>query len=59
VTKLNAEINASLASPETKANLTKFGVEPKIGSPRDFAVLVADEIELWKAAAKSAGIEPE
>jgi len=59
VTRLNAEINASLASPETKANLLKVGVEPQIGSPQEFAALVADEIELWKAAAKSAGIEPE
>jgi len=59
VKRLNGEINASLASPETKANLTKLGVEPKIGSPQEFATLVADEIELWKGAAKSAGIEPE
>jgi tripartite-type tricarboxylate transporter receptor subunit TctC len=59
VTRLNFEINESLASPATKANLRKVGLEPKIGSPQQFAALLADEIELWKTAAKSAGIVPE
>ena len=37
----------------------KVGVEPKGGSPQDLASLIADEVEAWKAAAKSAGIVPE
>jgi hypothetical protein len=37
----------------------KVGVEPNIGSPQEFASLIVDEIETWKAATKSAGIVPE
>jgi tripartite-type tricarboxylate transporter receptor subunit TctC len=59
VTRLNTDVNASLATPEMKANLMRVGFEPKSGSPQDFASLIADEIEDWKMAAKSAGIVPE
>jgi tripartite-type tricarboxylate transporter receptor subunit TctC len=59
VNRLNAEINASLATPEMKARLVKLGFEPKAGSPQDFAALLADEIVTWTAAAKAAGIVPQ
>lgn len=59
VNRLNAEINASLATPEMKASLGKLGFEPKTGSPQDFAALLADEIVTWTAAAKAAGIVPQ
>ncbi|MCC6890999.1 MAG: tripartite tricarboxylate transporter substrate binding protein [Hyphomicrobiales bacterium] len=59
VMKLNAETNAALATPEMRASLAKIGVEPGGGSPQDFAALIADEIDAWKAAAKAAGIVPE
>ena len=59
VSRLNAEINASLATPEMKASLAKFGYEPKAGSPQDFAALLSEEIEAWKMAAKLAGIAPQ
>ena len=59
VDTLNGAINASLATPELRAALLKVGVEPRGGSPRDFAALLADEVEAWKAAAKAAGIMPE
>lgn len=59
VSKLNAEINASLATPYLQASLAKLGYEPKLGSPQDFADLLAEEIETWKAAAKAAGISPQ
>ena len=52
VNRLNAEINASLATPEMKASLAKLGFEPKTGSPQDFAALLAEEIEAWKEAAR-------
>jgi tripartite-type tricarboxylate transporter receptor subunit TctC len=57
--KLNTEINASVGSPEMNASMAKLGFEPKIGSPQDFSDLIVDEIEVWKAVAKSAGIVPE
>jgi tripartite-type tricarboxylate transporter receptor subunit TctC len=59
VNRINAEINASLATPEMKASLVKLGFEPKTGSPQDFAALLADEIVTWTAAAKAAGIVPQ
>jgi tripartite-type tricarboxylate transporter receptor subunit TctC len=59
VNRLNAEINASLATPNMRASLTKVGVEPKAVSPQEFASLIVDEIEDWKTAAKAAGIAPE
>jgi tripartite-type tricarboxylate transporter receptor subunit TctC len=59
VTRLNAEINATLATSEMKASLSKVGVEPRGGSPQDLASLIVDEVEAWKTAAKSAGIVPE
>jgi tripartite-type tricarboxylate transporter receptor subunit TctC len=59
VNRLNTEINASLATPEMRASMMRLGFEPKIGSPQDFAALLADEIEAWGTAAKSAGIVPQ
>ena len=59
VTRLNAEINATLATSEIKASLMKVGVEPTGGSPGELASLIVDEVEAWKTAAKSAGIVPE
>src|SRR5215510_16085936 len=57
VNRLNAEINASLATVDMQASLAKVGFEPKVGSPKDFAFQLAEEIETWKAAARAAGIE--
>lgn len=59
VSKLNDEINLILATPEMKANLLKQGYEPKAGSPQDFAMLLAHEIDVWSKAAKAAGIVPQ
>ena len=59
VGRLNTEINAALAMSDTRASLMKVGTEPRGGSPQDLASLIADEVEAWKAAAKSAGIVPE
>jgi tripartite-type tricarboxylate transporter receptor subunit TctC len=58
VNRLNAEVNAVLATPEMKASLAKLGFEPKPGSPQDFAAMLRDEIATWSAAAKAAGIVP-
>jgi tripartite-type tricarboxylate transporter receptor subunit TctC len=59
VNRLNAEINGALATSEMKASLMKVGIEPRQGSPQDFASLIVDEIEAWKLAATAAGIVPE
>jgi tripartite-type tricarboxylate transporter receptor subunit TctC len=59
VTRLNTEINAIMAMPEMKASMAKVGFEPNVGSPSDFAAMIANQIEVWKTAAKLAGVEPE
>jgi tripartite-type tricarboxylate transporter receptor subunit TctC len=56
VDQLNAAINASLATSEMRANVTKLGMTPKIASPRQFAELIATEFAQWKAVAKAADI---
>ncbi len=56
VSRLNAEINATLATTDMRESLMKVGVEPRGGSPQDFASLITDEVEAWKTAAKAAGI---
>jgi tripartite-type tricarboxylate transporter receptor subunit TctC len=57
--RLNAEINATLATPEVKVSLMKLGVEPRGGSPEDLGLLLGNEVEAWGMAAKAAGIVPE
>jgi len=59
VSRLNTEINASLATDDMQMSLAKLGYETKAGSPQDFASQLSEEIETWKAAAKAAGIEPQ
>jgi tripartite-type tricarboxylate transporter receptor subunit TctC len=58
VNRLNREINAGLATPETKAAMSKLGFEPRIGSPQEFAAFIRNEIDIWTPAAKAAGILP-
>lgn len=58
VNRLNREINAGLATPETKAAIRKLGFEPRIGSPQEFAAFIRNEIDIWTPAAKAAGILP-
>jgi tripartite-type tricarboxylate transporter receptor subunit TctC len=47
IDKLNKEINAGLADPKMKARLADFGGTPLVGSPADFAKLIAEETEKW------------
>jgi tripartite-type tricarboxylate transporter receptor subunit TctC len=54
IDRLNAAINAGLRSRETQATLAKLGMEPKIGSPLDFAALIATEHRRWIAVARAA-----
>lgn len=59
VTRLNAEVNAGLRSPEMSAMLEKLGVLQRPGSPEDFAAFLAKENRLWASVAKGAGIRIE
>jgi len=58
VNRLNREINAGLATAETKAAMRKLGFEPRVGSPQEFAAFIREEMKAWTPAAKAAGILP-
>jgi tripartite-type tricarboxylate transporter receptor subunit TctC len=57
IEKLNKEINAGLADPKIKARLADLGSTPLVGSPADFAKLIADETEKWGKVVKLVGIK--
>jgi len=59
IQRLNADINATLATPDVKVSLTKAGVTPRGGPPEDLGLLIGNEVEAWRIAAKAAGIVPE
>jgi tripartite-type tricarboxylate transporter receptor subunit TctC len=59
VEKVNAAINAGLASADTKAKLAKLGATAKPGSPAQFASFIAGEVPKWTAMAKLTGIHGE
>ncbi len=59
IARLNAVINEGLASPAMKASLATFKVEPKPGSPENFAQFLAAEVKKWAGVIQSAGIKVE
>ena len=48
VSKLNAETNAALRSPEMKAAMERLGIEANIWTQREFAAFIADETPKWE-----------
>jgi tripartite-type tricarboxylate transporter receptor subunit TctC len=59
VDKLNMAINAGLADPNLKAQLTDLGSTPLAGSPADFGKLIVAETEKWGNVIRTANIKPE
>ena len=59
IDKINKEVNAILAEPETKARFADLGSEPMIMTPAEFGKFVAAEAQKWGRVVKSAGIKPE
>jgi tripartite-type tricarboxylate transporter receptor subunit TctC len=59
VDKLNMAINAGLADPNLKAQLTDLGSTPLAGSPADFGKLIVEETEKWGKVIRTANIKPE
>jgi tripartite-type tricarboxylate transporter receptor subunit TctC len=59
VEKLNAQINAALASPEFKAALARLGNEPLGGTPRDFADTIKADIAKWAPLVQAIGLKAE
>ena len=56
VDRLNKVINEGLRAPDTQGALAKLGMEPRIGSPQDFAALIAVEHQRWTAVARAANL---
>jgi tripartite-type tricarboxylate transporter receptor subunit TctC len=59
VEKLNHAVNDGLRSPDLRASLAKLGVEPKIGTPKDFEAALAEQVHEWKAVVDATGIKLE
>jgi tripartite-type tricarboxylate transporter receptor subunit TctC len=59
IDKLNKEINAALADPKMKARFADFGGTPLVGSPADFAKLIAEETEKWGKVIRAANLKAE
>jgi tripartite-type tricarboxylate transporter receptor subunit TctC len=57
--RLNGEVNESLRSSDLKANMAKIGFEPVGGSPRDFAELIASDLQKWAPIVKTTGFQVE
>lgn len=56
VATLNTAVNAAVAAPETRERLAKLGAEPKAGTSKEFAALIASETPKWAAVVKAAAI---
>jgi tripartite-type tricarboxylate transporter receptor subunit TctC len=54
VERLNAAVNAGLASPAAQENLAKFSAIAKIGSPQDFRTFLTEQMQKWGAIVKLA-----
>jgi tripartite-type tricarboxylate transporter receptor subunit TctC len=59
IDKLNKEINAGVADPKMKVQLTDLGGIALRGSPSDFGKLIAEETEKWGKVVKFSGAKPE
>src|SRR5262245_16144563 len=59
VDKLNAEINAAMATPELAAGMAKLGFEPQIWTVADYAAFLAEEARRWPPLVKASGVKPE
>jgi len=57
IDKLNREVNAGLAEPKIKARLADLDGAALMGSPADFAKLIAAETEKWGKVIRAADIK--
>jgi tripartite-type tricarboxylate transporter receptor subunit TctC len=59
ITRLNAAANDSLEAPDVHTALMRLAVEPRPGTPDDFAAFVERETEKWRAVVQAAKIRVE
>lgn len=56
VSKLNQDALKVLAHPETRASLTKLGLDTVGGTPGEFAAIIKSDMAKWAKVIKEAGI---
>jgi tripartite-type tricarboxylate transporter receptor subunit TctC len=59
VTRLNAEINKALASPDVAQQLATEGAVPAPGTPQAFGDLIRREIPRWAEVVRAGNIKPD
>jgi tripartite-type tricarboxylate transporter receptor subunit TctC len=59
ISKLNTDINASLAAPKLKSRLAELGYVTFASSPAEFAAMIARESDKWAKVLKFAGVKSE
>ena len=59
VGKLNATLNAALASPEVQARFAQLNIVSRPNTPEEFHKFVDDQMTLWSRVIKEAGIKLE
>ena len=59
VAKLNKEINASFAQPDTREALLKLGALAAAGSPEEMRAFIEAELKKWTPVIKATGIKAE
>jgi tripartite-type tricarboxylate transporter receptor subunit TctC len=57
IAQLNSAINQSLRSPDVQASLSKVGVQPAPGTPKEFEEFVETEMRKWSAVVRAAGFK--
>jgi tripartite-type tricarboxylate transporter receptor subunit TctC len=57
ISKLNAQINAALNTPELKARLAAEGAVAMPGTPEAFGALIVREIARWKPVITSGRVK--
>jgi tripartite-type tricarboxylate transporter receptor subunit TctC len=59
IDKLNASLNAALATDEVRQRLAVEGAEPQPTTPEEYAAIIDREVTMWSDLVKAAGIKPE
>jgi len=55
VTRVNAELNRSLQTPEVKAALSAQGADAAGGTPEAFAAMIRADLPKWEKVVKASG----
>lgn len=56
IVKLNNALNQALQASDTKARIEKEGLRLAAGTPEQLAKRIQDDVTVWSAAAKRAGV---